>query len=205
MGRRLSSVECERLHTVLFLRFLILNSKLLQVKRSLMMNKNVAFLIHNDLGQKGSEFIYKHPTLTRNIGFLFFTLSSFVATISLNCLSKYSSISICFGLLAAFFLIISSKVHSETFLILPSIGVQVETLFYLGNKTCHFIDVCNIQDIVINEGISMLSISHYLVVLLKNPESIYELYPVFPHSLPPLKDLIQVYRAAQQKLIQCKD
>ncbi|RUS84282.1 hypothetical protein EGW08_007975 [Elysia chlorotica] len=67
----------------------------------------------------------------------------------------------------------------ESVLILPSLGLQVKTLYYLGHVKTHFIDASHIEDIIINEAITM-------------------------HSWPPLSSLKDVYRAAQEKLIKPK-
>ncbi|GFR90109.1 phosphatidylinositol N-acetylglucosaminyltransferase subunit H-like [Elysia marginata] len=95
------------------------------------------------------------------------------------------------------------KVYSESVLILPSLGLQVKTLSYLGAVKTHFIHISHIHDIVINEAVTMHSILYYLVVVLCDTENgqVKGLYPLFSHSWPPLSNLKEVYRAAQEKLI----
>jgi len=175
------------------------------------MDPSTSFLKHNDLGRRGSEFIYMHQPVKNEWTIFFVAIISVLMSISfcLHNLNMNVLALITLGLIMTLgiWLCSKSKVYSETFLILPSIGVQVQTMYVFGNTTTHFIDASHIHDIVINEAVSMHCITTYLVVLLKESHinNKKELYQVFAHSWPPLTDLIQVYRAAQLKLIHPKD
>ncbi|KAK6997930.1 phosphatidylinositol N-acetylglucosaminyltransferase subunit H [Biomphalaria glabrata] len=160
---------------------------------------------HRDLGDLGSEFIVIHPSLKNRALFVMLLLFTIVTAFffGLHLLDETILTSLCFILIVSLIFKLSSKIHSENLLILPSLGLQVETTYYLGYKVTQFIHLAYIKDIVINEAITMHSIMHYLLVLLKSNTSneVHTLQPLFEHSWPSLSSLKPVYRAAQKKLI----
>ncbi|KAJ1655043.1 hypothetical protein IWQ61_005143 [Dispira simplex] len=90
-------------------------------------------------------------------------------------------------------------VRQESFLVIRDIGVQLDTVNALGQHTVRFIDKADIQDIIINEAITMLEIKTYLAVLVRQGNPIVV---VFGGLLPSLSVLKCVYREARVILFQ---
>lgn len=172
-------------------------------------HKKQSILYHKDFGKRGSEFIVHHPSFN-NFGLDLICFSVVAAMVSFyigissrdNCVLVCVSALLCLVLILRFFL----KISSEKVTILSSLGVQIESTFFFGNKSTHFIDVNTIKDIVINEGITMHTIIYYLVILLKNKQTgeVEQLYHLFSNSCLTLDDMKEIYRAAQTKMIQTK-
>lgn len=161
---------------------------------------------HMDAGKFGSEFTIVQPPLQNFwlLIFMFMAISIAAFSFGLHLIDVQILLFLCIFLLVVSILRFSQKVYSESLLILPSLGLQVKTLYYLGTVNTNFIHISHIQDIVINEAVTMHSILHYLVVLLCDTDTKNDmkgLYPLFSHSWPPLSNLKDVYRAAQEKLI----
>ncbi|XP_059156199.1 phosphatidylinositol N-acetylglucosaminyltransferase subunit H-like [Physella acuta] len=159
-------------------------------------------MYHRDHGDMGSEFTVVHPPLKSRILFTILLVITLILAFSfrLHMLDRNILASLCLALATTLVLKLYSKIHSENVVILPSLGLQVETLYYLGHRETNFFHVSHIKDVVINEAISMHSILHYLLVLLKQDQG-QALHPLFSRSWPPLGDLKPVYKAAQEKLI----
>ncbi|XP_005094401.1 phosphatidylinositol N-acetylglucosaminyltransferase subunit H [Aplysia californica] len=166
-------------------------------------------LYHKDMGRKGSEFIVSHPSIKSKTVFGILLSLTLLASFSmgLHLLDKNILASTTLVLFSSLVVRMYLKITTEKVLFLPSLGVQVETTYFLGHTVTYFIDISHIKDIVINEAITMHSVMYYLVVLRKEEQSdnIQQLYPLFSHSWPRLTDLKQVYRAAQEKLIIPRD
>ncbi|KAK6181129.1 hypothetical protein SNE40_009058 [Patella caerulea] len=96
-----------------------------------------------------------------------------------------------------------TKVSAEIFLVLPSIGLQVQTKYLFGSISTQFMDISKIKDVIINEAISLQSVIFYLAVLLKEEksENLQSIYPLFIHSWPNLCILKKIYSITQRKLI----
>ncbi|CAL1527773.1 unnamed protein product [Lymnaea stagnalis] len=160
---------------------------------------------HRDLGDRGSEFTFVHPPLKNRFLFvLLLIITMLLAFLSgLHLLDKGLLATLCLVLGVTLMVKLYLKIHSENLLILPSLGLQLETQYYLGHKHTHFIHLTHIKDVIINEAVTMHSIMHYLLVLLKGKQSdqVKALQPVFSHSWPSLAHLKLVYKAAQEKLI----
>lgn len=160
---------------------------------------------HRDLGDRGSEFTFVHPPLKNRFLFvvllIIITISAFLS--GLHLLDKSILATLCLVLILTLMMKLYLKIHSENLLILPSLGLQLETHYYLGHKNTHFIHLSHIKDVIINEAVTMHSIMHYLLVLLKGRQSdkAKALQPVFSHTWPSLAHLKLVYNAAQEKLI----
>lgn len=54
-------------------------------------------------------------------------------------------------------------VLSEVLLVLPSLGVQVKTMYWFGRQETHFFDKSHVKGIVINEAITMVSTGLFLM------------------------------------------
>ena len=174
----------------------------MEMKKEL--SRSGSTLIPRDFGKRGSEFTFLHPppaVISNKHLFLALVGLAFATAISLSSEGNTSIIaSVVLGLT---FLIVSLtvylyfKVSSEKIVMLSSLGVQIETEFALGNKTSSFIDISYIDDIVINEAISMHSINYYLIIIKKSRDNLQQLIPLFTRSRIPLADLKKIYRAAR--------
>lgn len=61
------------------------------------------------------------------------------------------------------------------------VGIQVRTTYWGGRGELLFIDKHKIDDIVINEGITMWQIKSYLAILIKNQDKMVVVFKVrFP-------------------------
>ncbi|ORX44241.1 hypothetical protein DM01DRAFT_1340430 [Hesseltinella vesiculosa] len=81
---------------------------------------------------------------------------------------------------------------------MQDIGIQVNTRYWTGRSTCKFIHRMKIQDIIINEGITLWQVKPYLAILIKDHD---KMNIVFENLLPRLNpDLIVTYRGARQLL-----
>ncbi|KAK3802134.1 hypothetical protein RRG08_050020 [Elysia crispata] len=162
-------------------------------------------MIHLDAGKLGSEFTNVQPPIKSVplLVILFFASSIIAFSFGMHLIDQRTLYWICLSLVVIIISRLYCKVYSESVLILPSLGLQVETHYYLGHVKTHFIDISHIEDIIINEAVTMHSILCYLVVLLSDTENgeVKGLYPLFSHSWPPLSSLKDVYRAVQAKLI----
>ncbi|CAH1262412.1 PIGH [Branchiostoma lanceolatum] len=93
-------------------------------------------------------------------------------------------------------------VHSESIQAVSSIGVQLTTTYTTGRQQSRYYDMVEIQDVVINEVVTMHSVVFYLVLLIKDPcsGSLRSVIPVFKHSYPKLDYLVRVYNGVQDVL-----
>ncbi|KAG9477816.1 phosphatidylinositol N-acetylglucosaminyltransferase subunit H [Eleutherodactylus coqui] len=96
------------------------------------------------------------------------------------------------------------KVDHESLLILGSLGIQRTSTYASGRENTVFIEMCRVQDVVINEGISMHRVNYYLCLLLKDPSDpqagVSQVIPVFQSCQPRLDCLVEVYRSCQEVL-----
>ncbi|KAM4019816.1 phosphatidylinositol N-acetylglucosaminyltransferase subunit H [Anomaloglossus baeobatrachus] len=96
------------------------------------------------------------------------------------------------------------KVDHESLLILGSLGIQRTTTYASGREHTVFVEMCRVQDVVINEGISMHRVNYYLCLLLKDPSDpqagVSQVVPVFQSAQPRLDCLAEVYRSCQEIL-----
>ncbi|XP_056394928.1 phosphatidylinositol N-acetylglucosaminyltransferase subunit H [Hyla sarda] len=98
------------------------------------------------------------------------------------------------------------KVDHESLLILGSLGIQRTSTYASGRENTVFIEMCRVQDVVINEGISMHRVNYYLCLLLKDPSGddpqagVSQVIPVFQSSQPRLDCLVEIYRSCQDIL-----
>ncbi|KAI9276797.1 GPI-GlcNAc transferase complex, PIG-H component-domain-containing protein [Phascolomyces articulosus] len=85
----------------------------------------------------------------------------------------------------------SHTVKEESILAIREIGIQVRTVYWGGRSVSKFIDQHKIDDIIINEGITMWQIKSYMAILVKNQD---RMVVVFEHLLPRLRPvLLDVY------------
>ncbi|KAI8148697.1 GPI-GlcNAc transferase complex, PIG-H component-domain-containing protein [Fennellomyces sp. T-0311] len=85
----------------------------------------------------------------------------------------------------------TKTVKQESILAVKDIGVQVRTVYWGGRSVSKFIDQHKIDDIIINEGITMWQIKSYMAILVKQQD---RMVVVFEHLLPRLRPvLLDVY------------
>ncbi|KAI9479493.1 GPI-GlcNAc transferase complex, PIG-H component-domain-containing protein [Zychaea mexicana] len=70
-------------------------------------------------------------------------------------------------------------VKQESILAIKDIGIQVRTVYWGGRSVSKFIDQHKIDDIIINEGITMWQIKSYMAILIKNQERMVVVFEVF--------------------------
>ncbi|RHZ47079.1 hypothetical protein Glove_593g32 [Diversispora epigaea] len=85
-------------------------------------------------------------------------------------------------------------VKSESILLIRDVGVQVKTVYLNGRIVSKFIDKDKISNIVINEGITILQVKFYMVILVEEAD---RMVVVFQHLLPKLNVLLQVYQGTR--------
>ncbi|XP_070578241.1 phosphatidylinositol N-acetylglucosaminyltransferase subunit H-like [Ptychodera flava] len=91
------------------------------------------------------------------------------------------------------------KVHKESLLVIASSGIQYMTTYRTGRQLSLFIPIDCVQDVVINEGITMHSVIYYLVVLMKDPQNgkAKSLLPIFMKTSPRINTLREIYQGIQ--------
>ncbi|XP_075041096.1 phosphatidylinositol N-acetylglucosaminyltransferase subunit H [Mixophyes fleayi] len=97
------------------------------------------------------------------------------------------------------------KIDHESLLLLGSLGIQKTLTYASGRESTVFIEMCRVQDVVINEGISMQRVTCYLCILLRDPcdpQGVSQVIPVFRSSQPRLDCLVEIYRSCQDILSQ---
>ncbi|XP_068125283.1 phosphatidylinositol N-acetylglucosaminyltransferase subunit H [Hyperolius riggenbachi] len=91
------------------------------------------------------------------------------------------------------------KIEQESLLLLGSLGIQKSQTYASGRESTVFIEMCRVQDVIINEAISRNRAYYYLCILLQEPSQII---PVFQSSQPRLDCLVEIYRSCQEILSQ---
>ncbi|KAI8374615.1 GPI-GlcNAc transferase complex, PIG-H component-domain-containing protein [Radiomyces spectabilis] len=89
-------------------------------------------------------------------------------------------------------------VKEESILAMRDIGIQVKTTYWGGSSVSRFVNRLKIEDVVLNEGITMWQIKSYMALLVKDQE---KMTVVFEHLLPKLQPiLLDVYRGVRQTI-----
>ncbi|XP_052769699.1 uncharacterized protein LOC128209627 [Mya arenaria] len=176
------------------------------VRNRVMLRQNYDYEMRtDDFGPQGTLF-----TFTKRLQSKALALSMFVFAAGLykSCYSSEQYFSKNFIWVVAIVLpvlaVIRSltTVHTETLLVMSTVGVTIKRCTLLGT-TSKFFDSRHIQDIVILEVISMHKIVFQLVVLPKTHSSSSSKEKTFPLLLgfkPKLSDLQAIYRETQEKL-----
>ncbi|ORZ25298.1 GPI-GlcNAc transferase complex, PIG-H component-domain-containing protein [Absidia repens] len=95
------------------------------------------------------------------------------------------------------------NVKQESLLVMRDIGVQVKTTYWSGRTESRFINRLKIENVVINEGITLWQIKPYIAILLKDQD---KMLIVFENLLPPLHPaLLTTYRGTRQLLFSTPD
>ncbi|KAJ4454933.1 putative phosphatidylinositol glycan; class H [Paratrimastix pyriformis] len=83
-----------------------------------------------------------------------------------------------------------STVKEESILIVRELLVQVRTRYWSGQETTEVLDAHQIEDVIINEGITMHQVIYYLAFVIKGNS---KLVLAFSHVFPRLAILHPVY------------
>lgn len=98
------------------------------------------------------------------------------------------------------------KVMEESLLVMASVGIQVTRTFALGRTSSKFYHITHINNVVINEAVTMHQVIYYLTILLHDGKGtsehamVTQLMPLFQHCWPSLECLQLVYQGVQQVL-----
>ncbi|KAG0347511.1 hypothetical protein BG005_000114 [Podila minutissima] len=93
-------------------------------------------------------------------------------------------------------------VTEETILVIRDVGIQVKTVYLGGRSVSRFIDRSKIQDIIINEAITMMHIRVYMAIIVEGQD---KMVVVFQNLLPRLNVLLQAYHGARSIIFHEKD
>ncbi|CAG5119253.1 unnamed protein product [Candidula unifasciata] len=160
---------------------------------------------HVDMAHRGSVFAVQQPSVKRPAVFWLCLLVLLTAafTLALHVVDYKSLAKLGLFLAVGILWKLWSKTCYESVLILPYLGLQVETHNCLGQVCTHFLSLSQIKDIVITEAVTMNSIRTYLVVLLNGADCSGQqmLYPLFIQSRPRVDELLQVYQVCHEKLL----
>lgn len=106
-------------------------------------------------------------------------------------------------MLPIFFLFIkqNGKIVSESVLINPNIGIQIETEYYNGKSTRQFFHISTVKNCFLNEVFQNCKIEYYLTFITENPS---RLVIAFCNSNIKHKKLIEIYRLTTNILFKDK-
>ncbi|KAL3874660.1 hypothetical protein ACJMK2_037642 [Sinanodonta woodiana] len=166
-------------------------------------------LKHDRFGELGSIFILQRPN--SNAANLNVVAAAVIATIAgvLSFTGKVSQLililgnhllifcAVFFGLFIFFF----NRKQTESLLILSSLGITI-TRSGVFRDYSKFVDIAEIDDIVILEVVTMHSVRCQLVVMLKEDNMVEKskILPIFQKFQPRTEDLRIIYKDAQAKL-----
>ena len=86
------------------------------------------------------------------------------------------------------------QVQEESVLVVADMGVQLTVSYRFGGQSCRFIDMADVQDILVNEGIAQQRTRYYLAFVVRGEG---KLVLAFQHFTPRLDDLLCVYRGTR--------
>ncbi|KAF9457229.1 hypothetical protein BDZ94DRAFT_1273770 [Collybia nuda] len=102
-----------------------------------------------------------------------------------------------------------TQVLSESLIILPPHGIQLETrrglLTMCLSTTRRFIPLVKLHDMIINEGLNGWDICHYLVAIRHTNKDRFSISVAFENILPPHTILLHVYYGAHIELLRKED
>ncbi|KAG1696500.1 Phosphatidylinositol N-acetylglucosaminyltransferase subunit H [Nymphon striatum] len=93
-----------------------------------------------------------------------------------------------------------TSMPNETLMIISSIGIQISTTFVTGRKSTKLFSSSSLQDIAINEYISMHCVVYCLILLLETSSEKCELYPLFQGTKPRLDCIQEIYSRTKHYL-----
>eukprot|EP00741_Cyanophora_paradoxa_P011254 tig00020554_g10873.t1 len=104
---------------------------------------------------------------------------------------------LCYALAVLVFFGYALSVRSERLVVVPGVGVQLETRYGCGLTTSAFLDGDAVDDAVIVEGVSLFSVRFYLAFLVRGAS---EMAVAFPNLLPRLHVLQPTLRETRAAL-----
>ncbi|KAG0028650.1 hypothetical protein BGZ81_004548 [Podila clonocystis] len=110
----------------------------------------------------------------------------------------FMSVILCAGFVYFLFFMVTE----ETILVIRDVGIQVKTVYLGGRSVSRFIDRSKIQDIIINEAITMMHIRVYMAIIVEGQD---KMVVVFQNLLPRLNVLLQAYHGARSIIFHEKD
>ncbi|KAI7867387.1 GPI-GlcNAc transferase complex, PIG-H component-domain-containing protein [Spinellus fusiger] len=87
------------------------------------------------------------------------------------------------------------SIKQESLLVMRDIGVQVKAVYWGGSTVSRFITRCKIEDVIINEGITMWQVKSYIAILVKDQDMVVVFQHLLPSLYPVLLDVYQGTRA----------
>jgi len=110
-----------------------------------------------------------------------------------------NSIGICLSLILVIWNIWTwaNQTQSESISVIRGLGIQISSKTRMGRETCCLFDSSRIEDVVINEGISLWRVRYYLAIILKDSEN---LKLVFPETFPGIEQLVEIYHGTRALL-----
>lgn len=87
--------------------------------------------------------------------------------------------------------------YAESVLVVADMGVQLTVSYRFGGQSCRFIDMADVQDVLVNEGIARQRTRYYLAFVVRGED---KLVLAFQHEdfTPRLDDLLCVYRGTRE-------
>ncbi|KAI0709438.1 hypothetical protein C8Q76DRAFT_799443 [Earliella scabrosa] len=97
-----------------------------------------------------------------------------------------------------------TQVQWESVVILPSLGVQLETHRGFAGRSLSvsrkFVPWSSLEDFLINEGLRGWNVRYYLVAMNRTPQGALQLEVAFENLLPRFPVLLEVYHGVQEAL-----
>ncbi|KAG7452621.1 uncharacterized protein BT62DRAFT_14628 [Guyanagaster necrorhizus] len=92
-----------------------------------------------------------------------------------------------------------SQVVSESIIVIPPHGVQLETRFGFQtltlNVTRRFIPLSTLRDVVINEGLYGWNVRYYLAAIVQDRSGATSVAVIFENILPQFPVLLEIYKS----------
>ena len=83
----------------------------------------------------------------------------------------------------------------ESVVVVADMGVQLTVSYRFGGQSCRFIDIADVQDVLVNEGIAQQRTQYYLAFVVRGED---KLVLAFQHFTPRLDDLLSAYRGTRE-------
>lgn len=88
-------------------------------------------------------------------------------------------------------------VRSESLIAIEEVGVQLNTTYFNGRVDSKFVDKSKIEQIVMNEGITLCRVVFYVAFIMKNED---KMTLAFENLRPSLRTLMKVFRGIRSKM-----
>ncbi|KAI8818750.1 PIG-M-domain-containing protein [Fimicolochytrium jonesii] len=135
-------------------------------------------LVEKKLGEGATQFVVQRKAAGSSIGGMFALFGIAVGIGIMMHRMLDCSIPLCalpFAILLAAHL---SAVRQESITFIGSLGVSLQTTYSLGRTKSRFIPLDRIADVIINEGITMLTVRYYMAVMVKGEREMIVVFEV---------------------------